>query len=38
MTEMRIEPSARAFPTKWTFGGQKWNDASAHTVDLPARR
>ncbi|MGQ0433009.1 MAG: DUF4012 domain-containing protein [Microthrixaceae bacterium] len=38
MTTMTIEPSARPFATRWTYGGDRWNDARAHTVDLPAPR
>lgn len=31
---MRIEPSARAHPTEWTYDGRTWRDRAARTVEL----
>ena len=32
--ELRIEPSARAHPTAWTFRGKRWEDDERRTFDL----
>ena len=34
MAEVLIEPSARAFPTAWSYNGKQWKDRERRTVAL----
>lgn len=33
-TSLVVEPSARAHPTRWTYGAEVWDDARRSTLDL----
>lgn len=37
MDALTFEPSARARPTAWTWGSERWDDAEARTLALPSR-
>ncbi len=34
MAELIIEPSARTFPTKWSYDGKEWKDRERRTLEL----
>jgi hypothetical protein len=34
MEELVVEPSARVFPTTWTYDGQEWTDREGRTLEL----
>lgn len=34
MAELVIEPSARTFPTEWSYDGKEWKDRERRTVEL----